>query len=306
MPFDLVTPEQGTETPQAVPEPGTMLEHLAGVERAFAFPVVVTAAILIDYLSQFIGWAYGFLDRCGGSHHEFDCSGLQCKGTNGTGLTNGLCTTSFVLAQRCTAAGGEMTEAEATANDGPEVWWAFHGADHGRVDDGSKPNGASGHVVLVVRIRDANGNTVGFYTIEAMGHAYGVVRGTFENRGWTGHYRIPGVVDTPAPPKVKPMFNPSKQLAARLYDAGTGGWFEGYTDGTVDYLPPGTPGQPAPNPVQGGMVSASDRQAFAGRTLSRLNERWFIRHKGTPQEQHVFGFTIVATSGETYVPEAQH
>lgn len=164
--------------------------------------------IFRDYLQQYVDqhYGYGFCDRCGGTCREFDCSGLYCHGCNGTGLTRGLCTTSFVIAQQCTDLGLEMTRDEAIADSGPDVFSAFHGADHGRVDDGSRPNGASGHVVIVVRVRDANGHTTGFYTIEAMGRRYGCVNGQFFGRspGWSGVYRIPGVADRPPAPPVDP------------------------------------------------------------------------------------------------------
>lgn len=155
--------------------------------------------VLVAFLVQFIGGDYGFCDRCGGTCYDrqHDCSGLQCHGTNGTGLTRNLCTSSFVIASQCFALGLYMSVAQVEADDGPDIFYAFHGADGGRTDDGSRPNGASGHIVLVVRVRDINGHTIGFYTIEAMGHAYGIVRGTYYGRGWTGLSRIPGVADRP-------------------------------------------------------------------------------------------------------------
>lgn len=258
--------------------------------------MTVTPEVFRATAQKYVGWQYGFCDRCGGSCHQFDCSGLQCHVSNETGLTRNLCTTSFVMAQQCWDLGLHMLEADAAADHGPDGWWAFHGADEGRTDDGSLPNGASGHIVYVARVRNADGTTNALYTIEAMGHAYGVVNGTFWGRGWTGHYKIPGMAYAPPPPKVVSMFNPSKQLAARLFNPQTGGWFEGYSDGTVDYL--------APNGsiVHGGMVSDNDRKAFAGRTLATLELRWYITKDG----KHHAGFTERATSNETYVPEAQH
>lgn len=156
------------------------------------------------YVDQHYG--YGFCDRCGGSCREFDCSGLQCHISNGTGLTNGLCTSSFVMARMCTDLGLEMAWDYAISDGGPDVFWPFHGADHGRVDDGSRPNGASGHVVCAVRVRDENGHTTSFYTIEAMGRAYGCVNGQFfgRNPAWSGVYRIPGVADRPLAPPTDP------------------------------------------------------------------------------------------------------
>lgn len=159
----------------------------------------VTPEVFRAFLQPYVGWEYGFWDRCNGSHHEFDCSGIQCHGTNGTGLTRNVCTSSFVMASECWNLGLYMTEAQVTAENGPDGWWAFHGANYGRTDDGSRPNGASGHVVYVIRRRDSSGKTLGFYTIEAMGRRYGVVNGQFYGRGWTGHYRIPGMDHTSQP-----------------------------------------------------------------------------------------------------------
>lgn len=157
--------------------------------------------IFVAFLAQFVGGDYGFCDRCGGTCYDrtHDCSGLQCHGTNATGLTRGVCTSSFVIATECWNLGLYMSQAEAEADSGPDVFWAFHGANFGRTDDGSRPNGASGHIVLVVRVRRPDGTTERFYTIEAMGHRYGIVFGTYSGRypGWSGRYRIPGVADRP-------------------------------------------------------------------------------------------------------------
>lgn len=179
--------------------------------------MTVTAEQWRAYGQQFVDEGYEYCincDRCGGSCHCLDCSGLQCRISNGLGLTRNLCTTSFVIAQMCWDAGLYLTEAQVRSDDGPDVFYAFHGADGGRTDDGSRPNGASGHIVTVVRVRDANGHTIGFYTIEAMGHAYGVVNGTFEGRGWTGFSRIPGVVSGPSPP---PPFRQENTMIVQKY-----------------------------------------------------------------------------------------
>lgn len=180
--------------------------------------------ILVGFLGQFVGGDYGFCDRCGGTCYDrqHDCSGLQCHGTNGTGLTRNVCTSSFVLATECYNLGLYMTATQAEADDGPDVFWAFHGANLGRTDDGSRPNGASGHIVLVVRVRNADGHTIGFYTIEAMGHAYGIVRGSYFGRGWTGRYRIPGVANRPPQPAPVNFLEPSMFIQAHHYNPKTG------------------------------------------------------------------------------------
>lgn len=130
----------------------------------------------------------------------------------------------------------------------------------------------------------------------AHGRRTGIGISTLDAGFYQDAFIIPGVhYGPPIPPwKVQPQM--TEHLNARLYNKQTKGWFDGYPDGRVDYLAPDG------KISHGGMVSASDKQAFAGRTLALLEDRWYIKTNGV----HTFGFTIVATSGERYVPEAQH
>lgn len=99
-----------------------------------------------------------------------------------------------------------------------------------------------------------------------------------------------------APPAWKVQPQMQEQLFARLKNP-QGGWWEGYADGRVDLL------KEHGGIVHGGMVTPEDKQAFAGRTLARLTLRWY-RPKGSITRKA--GYTIHATSGETYQPSPQH
>lgn len=137
-------------------------------------------------------------------------------------------------------------------------------------------------------------------SMEAVGRRLGCRIMDVNATGWHDGLIVPGAdygPTTPPPPKVKPQM--SQQLNARLYNKETHGWFEGYSNGRVDYLAPDG------NVVHGGMVLAdgSPDPNFAGRTLATLEERWYARRS---DGKHVFGFTIRSTSNETYVPANQH
>lgn len=183
------------------------LEHAAlarSMHAARLLSDAPTPADLEGTLIQHLGYQYGFWDRCGGTHHEHDCSGYQCWGMNQIVRPLG-CLSSFVIAQLCFDAGLMISYEEAQT----VPCWAFHGADQGRRDDGSRPNGASGHIVYV--------NTMpgyGLSTLEAMGRAYGVRRGAFYGRGWTGFYRILGLNYSTASMRERDMI-----IQAHHYDA---------------------------------------------------------------------------------------
>lgn len=101
----------------------------------------------------------------------------------------------------------------------------------------------------------------------------------------------------PPPPKVRPMFDPALELRATL-DNPDGGLWLGFEHGRVDFYPANYPTAPR---VTGGMLSDADRQHFGTRTLARLKHRTYQKDGATKQ-----GYTIVASDGATYVPEAQH
>lgn len=167
------------------------------------------------------------------------------------------------------------------------VCWGFEGNDYGRqpIQPGNR-----GH------IETSLGNGGG--SVGAHSHRTGVGYSTFDvhNLGW---YAVPPwFLDEMAPPpwKVQPMFQ--KELRAWLQNP-NGGWWLGYADGTVDFLPP----VPHGSPVHGGMVTPIDRTAFGSRTLATLTARSY--RSDIDGKVHA-GFTITATSGEKYVPSGQH
>lgn len=159
-------------------------------------PLALEAALI-----PHLGWNYCFDHRCDGTTHCHDCSGYQCWGMGQIGRSIG-CTSSFVIAQMCWDAGLYIAD-PAEAATIPH--WAFHGANQGRTSNGA-PNGSDGHIVYANITTTGPWSTVPGHvpgTLEAMGHAYGVRRGNYAGRGWTGLYRILGlnydlVVPTPA------------------------------------------------------------------------------------------------------------
>lgn len=149
--------------------------------------MTVTPDMVIATLDTKIGWQYGFNDRCGGSYHQFDCSGYQCWMMNQLGIGIG-CISSFVIAQLCYDHGLMIGEEEARRT---KAVWAFHGP-HGGRGPSRRSMGADGHIIC-----GAGDGT----TREAMGRRYGVVVGHWDGRGWVSYAKIPGV--NYAPPRTK-------------------------------------------------------------------------------------------------------
>lgn len=148
----------------------------------------VTPDQVIDAANKYLGYEYGFWDRCGGSHHQLDCSGLCCRVMGDLGLWIG-CLSSFVIAQLCWENGLYIDGGTARIT---KAVWAFEGRNNGR-GPSFAANGADGHIVI-----GAGDGT----TREARGHAYGVVIGDWDTRPWTGFSKIPGVDYTP-PKKIE-------------------------------------------------------------------------------------------------------
>lgn len=97
----------------------------------------------------------------------------------------------------------------------------------------------------------------------------------------------------PAPVyKVAPMFEPPLQIAAFLARPGGGIWLAA-DDGVVLYV------DTSNRVTLGGMISPADRKAFEGRHVAQLKPRRYGPLLGKA------GYTIVATSGETYIPQPQ-
>lgn len=99
----------------------------------------------------------------------------------------------------------------------------------------------------------------------------------------------------PPPEKVHAMFKPALNLPNVVDSLAhpKGGVWLLHSDGRVTFF-----GTGEANIRHGGMVSAEDRKAFQGRTAARLQPR---KADGGGD-----AYTIVATSGETYVPRQTH
>lgn len=152
---------------------------------------LVTPDMMIAKLDEHLGYSYGYNDRCGGSYHQHDCSGYMVWACNQLGLYLP-CVSSFVLAQLCYDHGLMISAEEARRT---KAVWAFHGPNGGR-GPSRRAMGADGHIVCGA----GNGTTR-----EARGHAYGVIVGPWDGRGWDAYAKIPGVNYTPPRPKDNDM-----------------------------------------------------------------------------------------------------
>jgi hypothetical protein len=121
--------------------------------------MTVTPDQVVAEAKKYLGWPYGYRDRCGGSYHELDCSGLICKVLNTLGIYVG-CITSFQFAQMAWDHG--LVVPKQVAMQYPTL--LIEGPNGGR-GPSQRANGSDGHIVL--------GNMT--YTIEERGHAYGCV-----------------------------------------------------------------------------------------------------------------------------------
>lgn len=105
----------------------------------------------------------------------------------------------------------------------------------------------------------------------------------------TGYIALRGVPQEPLPsPHVPTFTDPPIMLANPL-----GGAWVARSDGQVYFI------NNQQTVVTGGMISANDRKAFAGRTVKALHPRTY------GPGGRLQGYSIEATSGERYVPEAQ-
>lgn len=244
---------------------------------------------------------YGFGCRCDWDCGETDCSGLPGGAAQRIGY-HGLdgCPSSAGIAQFC-----HDQPRPSWMNDlyGPDPWnnswtigWGispnqaratkgafkFHGPNQGIDGDGP-----SGHI----------GTSLGDgRSVEAASHALDLIITTFIDDRDT-YYAILADMEgfAPAEPKVHPMYDPPLQIAADLKNPQGGRW-EARPDGTVRYV------NKAGDVVEGGMVSPTDRMAFSGRRVAALQLRWY-KPKNAPLRRA--GYSIIATSGEVYIPSAQ-
>jgi len=258
--------------------------------RAFASVVSRTAIVTPQEYDataiQFVGWRYSqTCDRCGGTCHSFDCSGLQCHCLDILGIGIG-CLTSFVMSSLCYDNGLLLPLDVAR---GTQSHWAVKGSNLGR---GAEPGTRDGgHIV------DGRGIVNGrAETMEAMGRAWGCLIADWDNRGWNAAYKIPGVLYVPPEPpfKVKPMFDPALDTVRDVlpHPQGKGSWIA-LDSAIVVWRPTSGP------PIFGGMTSPADRTAWGNRHVASLQP--YTRKNGDA------GYRIFATDGGKvgYVPEQE-
>lgn len=162
---------------------------------------------------------------------------------------------------------------------------------HGRAGDlvmyDWQGDGVLDHVEIVLTDDGTTLHTIGGNTGDA-------VAARTRNKNSVGSfYALSESAQVELPPKVMPMFSPALEVVAALANPDGGAWMA-RQDGTVVFV------NNAGTAVEGGMVSPADRQHFAGRKVAKLVARPY----GPGGRLH--GYTIVAQSGEKYVPEAQH
>lgn len=130
------------------------------------------------WLLAHVGWEYDASGpwRCTGERHSFDCSGFQGAGLVAVGARPaGYCTNTNGMAAEIRAARTQVTRDEARVT--PGIW---------AIKEGVGPNG---HIVCSLGLINGVARTV-----EAAGHASGVVQGYFDGpRGFTIYGRPPGL-----------------------------------------------------------------------------------------------------------------
>lgn len=241
---------------------------------------------------------YGFDDRCGWTQGETDCSGLVSGSAQRSGVNVGPgCPNSAALALLChntprpdwmveefgndpwSTQGYGLTAEQARTTRGA---LKFHGPD-----EGIEGNGPEGHVG--VSLGDGT-------SVEAYDHALDLIITSFIDPKNTYYAILPGMDGfAPILPKVPPMYQPYLEIAADLQNPQGGRW-EARPNGTVRYI------TPKGLIVEGGMVSGYDRKQWGNRTVGQLKLRWY-RPKGRLTKKA--GYTIIATTGEVYVPQGQ-
>jgi len=226
--------------------------------------------------------------RCAPWSHGLDYSTFAALAINRAGGTIDPCTNSWAMATLCKntprpqwltalvgpGLGTEIPQEIALA--WPGTWW-FHMTDKGHIEIGTGMNGGLPGSVGAHSHATGIGyshwwpNFFTFYAIAPM------LLGSFEaTYAW----------------KVQPMYNPPLQVVDFLSNEAGGTWLL-LPNFAVVYTKAGQP------TLIGGMVSPADSAAVAGRTPAKLEPRSY-GHPARP------GYTIVATSGERYVPSTQH
>ncbi len=173
-----------------------------------------------------------------------------------------------------------------------DKWWRSAPGDHVLFDWGN--NGLIDHVELVIADDGTKIVTIGGNTSNGV---YYRTRDRHYVAGFVGLSQSPQAAPPPPVWKVRPMYDPAMPLRATLRHPENQGTWLGMSGGRVLFVYANVDQAPA----EGGMISDADRKAFQGRTLARLLHRTYTKD-GT--QRH--GYTIVATSGERYIPEGQH
>lgn len=188
-PGTLWTPPQGGYRPRPVSIALPKSEYRPKRAHARKFAAVtsghsvVTPDLYDEVVCRFQGWEYSqTCDRCGGTCHSFDCSGLQCHVLDLLGIGIG-CQNSWTMFSLCWDHGLILPLAVARST---QSHWAGKGADGGRKPEPGTRNG--GHIV------DGRGVVNGrAETMEAMGTKWGCLIADWDGRGWDVASRIPGV-----------------------------------------------------------------------------------------------------------------
>lgn len=167
------------------------------------------------------------------------------------------------------------------ANPGDDV--EFDWGNNGMIDHVEKVVSDDGTTIITVGANTSNGV---YYRRRDRSYVAGFV--ALSEAGQT-------VAAPPPPFKVRPMYDPPRPLRALLMHPDGVGWWLGFSSGRVLFV------RNDGAKLEQGMMNAHDVQAFAGRILSRLEPRPYnVIENGVRVLHH--GFTIVATSGEEYVP----
>lgn len=236
-----------------------------------------------------LGWSYCNDERrCSPRSRCRDCSTFVAMAINMAGGALNPCTNSWAMATLCKTTprpawltdlvgpgiGTQVPQEIALA--WPGTWW-FHMTGAGHIETGTGTAGGVPGSVGAHSHRTGIGYShwfPGFFDFYALAP---MLLGGFERLyAW----------------KVQPTYFPPLQVVDFLANDAGGTWML-TPEGLVWYSKVGQV------PIMGGMITPADQRAFAGRTAARLLPRTY-GHPSRP------GYTIVATSGEQYVPSQQH
>lgn len=150
-----------------------IVAHSAHAERLNAMGLQAPSGLdLVAAAETMLGKPYRITGcRCEQGCCCEDCSGLYCQANNMVGLPH-ICTTSFALAISAREEGRIVSFDEAIHTPGMLLIRGPHNGE----GPANGPRGSNGHIVIC----KGDGAT----TVEAMGTAYGIVRGSVFRRGF--------------------------------------------------------------------------------------------------------------------------